>query len=79
MATFLENVGKILMGVASLLPTFLPSWNDHFWSYPSFHCIFLLEEHKFYKVAFQIRLKGKKTYQIVEAQEFKNNFPNPRV
>ena len=39
MGTFLENIGKILMGVTSLLPTFPPSWNGQFWSYPSFHCI----------------------------------------
>ena len=30
---------KSLIGVASLLPTFLLSWNCHFWSYSTIDCI----------------------------------------
>ena len=46
METFLENFGQILMGMASLLPTFPPSWNAHFCSYPTFHCIISLSQLK---------------------------------
>ena len=44
-ANMLESFEQILMELVSLLPIFLLSWNGHFWSYPSFHCIISFWSH----------------------------------
>ena len=41
----LKNFGETLIGVANLLPTFLPSWNGHFWSYPSIYHVIISLSH----------------------------------
>jgi hypothetical protein len=53
METFWENIGNIFMEVALLLPSFPTSWNGHFWSYPSFHCINSFERTFWYLQFFQ--------------------------